>query len=35
MESHSEPIQITLCEETRELLKDEFACTRAVNSTSR
>jgi class 3 adenylate cyclase len=28
MESHSEPMQITLCEETYELLKDAFACTR-------
>ena len=27
MESHSESMQITLCEETYELLKDEFACT--------
>lgn len=27
MESFSEPMQITLCAETRELLKDDFACT--------
>jgi adenylate cyclase len=27
MESHSDPMQITLCEETYELLKDEFSCT--------
>jgi adenylate cyclase len=27
MESHSDPMQITLCEETYELIKDEFSCT--------
>ena len=27
MESHSEPMQITLCEETYDLIKDEFSCT--------
>jgi class 3 adenylate cyclase len=27
MESFSEPMQITLCEETYELIKDEFVCT--------
>ena len=27
MEEHSEPMKITLCQDTYELLKDEFVCS--------